>query len=296
MIGVVGGNYITLKRLSLASGMQQYDRSRGSGYTGVFNTSFPIGRMPAIPSSVPVVNKVLVTNKLSALQQMKNAGMGEHVPDMSTERKYEGGWITKPYASQAGRGVERYLAGATVQQGHYLQRDIVKHREFRVHVALWLDTPVFTIQEKKPKTELWARFCSGIEYEWPTDQATRALLPVTWNIESGFYFKRNTDPENRSDKVARFPLLGRIEEVGIKAVKALGYQYGAVDVLMNEDRELFVVEVNSHPAIKNERSIEIYKEILLPLSTMSREDLNRVVGNVSTVSSNTFRRGHGLIS
>jgi hypothetical protein len=293
LIGVVGGNYVTLRRLSLESGMQAYRPH--TPYDGVFNTSFPVGRMPSILSNIPVINKVLVTNKMTALNEMRYAGMEDHLPEMSTSRQYEAGWITKPYASQAGRGVERYMAGSTVRQGHYLQRDIVKFREFRAHVALWLGNPVFTIQEKKPKPELWERCLGNVEYEWPTTEEKRVRLPVTWNVESGFYFKRNTDPENRRDKVSRFPLLGRVEEVGIKAVKALGYQYGAVDILMNEDRELFVVEVNSHPAIKNERSVEIYKEILRPLSEMSREDLSRLVGNISAVTSTTFRRGHGFI-
>ena len=297
MIGVVGGNGITLKKLMLRLGFPKAEQAiNRSRMVGVFNTSFPTGvliqRVPGWVRDIPMINKTLVTNKLQALRQMDAVGMGEHIPEYSLERKYEDGWIVKPYASQAGRGIRRYIAGSYVPDGSYLQKDIVKFREFRAHVGLWLGEPVFTIQEKKPKEELWnATYPDGEHgYEWPlSNTAMRGFLPVTWNIESGFYFKRLTTPDNREEKANRFPLIKRIEKVAVKAIKALRYQYGAVDILMNEDRELYVVEVNSHPAIKNEISKEIYNEALRPLAALSREEFRNLVESTST-STVVFRR------
>lgn len=296
MIGVIGGNGITLKKLMLRSGFPKAEQAiNRHSMIGVFNTSFPEGvmlrRVPSWVRDYPMINKVLVTNKLQALRAMDAVGMSEHIPEYSIDRRYEDGWIVKPYASQAGHGIHRYVSGSPVHGGTYLQRDVVKFREFRAHVGLWLDSPVFTIQEKKPKEELWEHVFGGMdhEYEWPIrNTAMRGFLPVTWNIESGFYFRRTTTPSTREEKVSRFPLIKRIEKVATKAVKALKYQYGAVDILMNENRELFIVEVNSHPAIKNPASVDIYMEVLRPLAQLSREEFNNLVER--TTSTITFRR------
>jgi hypothetical protein len=300
MITVIGGNGITLKRLMLQLGFHKTERviDRAS-ITGVFNASFTTAQMyervPEWVYHLPMINKKLVSNKLTALQNMSMAGMEENIPEFSLEPRQEGNWISKPYASQAGQGIERYVNGMRVPMGKYLQKDVKKFREFRAHVGLWLDNPVFTIQEKKPKPELWdATYPEGDhEYEWPLhNEAMRGFLPVTWNIESGFYFKRVTTPENRAEKVDRFPLIKRIEQVGIKAVKALGYQYGAVDILMSYDRNLYVVEVNSHPAIKNPTSVDIYNEALRPLQGISAQEFRALVGvdYVAGTSVVTLRR------
>jgi hypothetical protein len=295
MVTVIGGNDITLKKLMLRLGFPKTESviSRAS-VTGVFNASFTptqlYERVPSWVRNLPMINKNLVVNKLTALQNMATNGMGDNVPVFSLEPRHEGNWICKPYASQAGQGIDRYVLGSYVPSGKYLQKDVIKFREFRAHIGLWLDNPVFSIQEKKPKPELWdATYPEGDhEYEWPLhNEAMRSFLPVTWNIESGFYFKRLTTPEDRAEKVDRFPLIGRIEQVGIKAIKALGYQYGAVDILMSYDRNLYVVEVNSHPAIKNEASVDIYNQVLRPLQGLSTQEFNNLVGGTSTI---TIRR------
>lgn len=298
MVTVIGGNGITLKKLMLRLGFPKTERYHNrQAITGVFNASFTTAQMyervPEWVYHLPMINKKLVTNKLTALQNMQMAGMEDNIPEykIQTPAIYEEGWITKPYASQAGRGINKFAPMSLLPSGCYLQKDIVKFREFRAHVGLWLDNPVFTIQEKKPKPELWdATYPAGDhEYEWPLhNEAMRSFLPVTWNIESGFYFKRLTTPDNRAEKVDRFPLIGRIEQVGINAVKALGYQYGAVDILMSYDRNLYVVEVNSHPAIKNPASVDIYNEALRPLQSMSASEFRVLVG--SGTSTVTFRR------
>jgi len=299
MVTVIGGNGVTLKKLMLRLGFPKtesvHDRA---SITGVFNASFTTGqlyeRVPNWIHNLPMINKKLVANKLTALQNMSMAGMEDNVPEFSLEPRDNGAWISKPYASQGGQGIERYVNGLRVPMGKYLQRDVKKFREFRAHVGLWLDNPVFTIQEKKPKEELWnATYPAGDhEYEWPLhNEAMRGFLPVTWNIESGFYFKRMTTPDNRAEKVDRFPLIGRIEKVGINAIKALGYQYGAVDILMSYDRKLYVVEVNSHPAIKNEASVDIYNQALSPLLALEGSGVARLVGSAQPgFSTVTIRR------
>lgn len=292
MILAVGANHITLKRIMRDMGFPVFV---GQSVVGAFNTSYVssalMERVPASVRSLPMINKNLIANKMNAVGKMKTAGLEENIADMSIDPQHEGSWIQKPFASQAGAGITRYVLGAPIPWGYYIQRDVVKHREFRAHVGLWLENPVFTIQEKKPKPELWQS--SGLrmeDYEWPTCSVNAAALPVTWNIESGFYFRRSTTPENRAERISRWPLFERVEKLAIKAVKAIGYQYGAVDILMNESRELFVTEVNSHPAIKNEDSINIYRIALEPLKTISQDAIIRLVSGTSGTTTHTLTR------
>lgn len=311
MIAVVGKPNITLKRIMLEQGfphlsdfasrgrnpLQQLDGVFNCSYTPAQMDDFVLRRWPYVESDLPIINRGIVPNKLTAQQKMERI-IGENILPSSTHglpENYEG-WIIKPYASQGGVGIRNYTGG-TVPTGHYIQKNANKLREFRAHVGLWLPDPVFTIQEKKPKPELWEQIFRDIdnrlttEYHWPVEnRGLRGYLPLTWNIESGFYFRRSTTPENRAQKVARFPLFRRIEEVAIKAVRALNYQFGAVDILMDEDRNLWVSEVNSHPAIINPRSKEIYAEVLEPLKTMSKANLYELTNSDTTITRRMVRR------
>jgi hypothetical protein len=293
MISVVGEPYVTLKRIMLGEGFAHLANftSRGRSATqelnGVFNCSYTPPQMRDrvyrrwhyVEIDLPIINKKLIANKLEAQQKMEAEEVGEHIltwrrqePSSAAHDRDPNRWIIKPYASQGGAGIRTY-EGGRLNSAFYLQKRVNKLREFRAHVGLWLNFPVFTIQEKKPKPELWQEVLSDSPYQWPATRYHRERLPLTWNINSGFYLRRSTTPEDRAEKLSRFPLFRRIEEVAIKAVRALGYQYGAVDILMDEDRNLWVVEINSHPAIKNENSKALYIIALEPLKTMSKMDL-----------------------
>ena len=63
---------------------------------------------------------------------------------------------------------------------------------------------------------------------------------VKWDLSLPFNFKQVTDPE----------LITRLHEIGIQMFKAIGaVGYGRCDVRMNEQGELFILEINSNPAI-----------------------------------------------
>ena len=80
-----------------------------------------------------------------------------------------------------------------------------------------------------PPTELM--FPPGEEF-WHT--------VVKWDATLPFNFKQVTDAE----------LIPRLQDIGIRMFKAMGIRdYGRCDVRMNEQGELFILEINSNPAI-----------------------------------------------
>ena len=74
-------------------------------------------------------------------------------------------------------------------------------------------------------------FPPGEEF-WHTD--------VKWDYNVPFDFKQVTDPE----------LTARLHDIAIRMYKAIdGVAYGRCDVRMNEQGELFILEINPNPAI-----------------------------------------------
>ena len=74
-------------------------------------------------------------------------------------------------------------------------------------------------------------FPPGEEF-WHTD--------VKWDYNVPFDFKEVTDPE----------LAGRLQDIAIRMYKAIGGEsYGRCDIRMNEQGELFILEINPNPAI-----------------------------------------------
>lgn len=195
-----------------------------------------------------IVNGNLIFNKFRQIRTMIEAGIEcpesvQGAPDNLTD------WIVKPYQSQGGRGIRRATEGDTPDT-HYYQRYIDKRREFRGHVALWLPNGerCFSIQEKK------------------LPEGTNHRDVLCWNHDFGSFFHRSTTPNNRAEKRARFPLFARIEDICIKSCEAIGHDFGAVDLLMDNNRKLWVIEVNTRPGIDTEASWNIYIDVFRALT------------------------------
>lgn len=81
--------------------------------------------------------------------------------------------------------------------------------------------------------------------------------PLSWKVRSaknGFIFQRNNikPSEDRNN-------------LAISAVKALGLDFGAVDIVEDKDGKLFVLEVNTAPGLEGQ-TITTYTEILEKLA------------------------------
>lgn len=113
------------------------------------------------------------------------------------------------------------------EYGAARMEEFIVGREFNV---LMVDNPDDLSQPiAYPPTELI--FPPGEEF-WHT--------VVKWDLSLPFNFERVTDPS----------LVARIQDVGIRMYKAIGaVGYGRCDVRMNEQGELFILEINPNPAI-----------------------------------------------
>jgi len=54
--------------------------------------------------------------------------------------------------------------------------------------------------------------------------------------------------------------LERVEELAVNAIEALNLDFGAVDIIMDDEGDIFVLEVNSAPGLGNADSLEAYTE------------------------------------
>ena len=105
--------------------------------------------------------------------------------------------------------------------------EFIVGREYNVLVVDNPDDPENPIAY--PVAELV--FPPGEEF-WHTD--------VKWDYNVPFDFKEVTDPE----------LTARLHDIAIRMYKAIaGVAYGRCDVRMNEQGELFILEINPNPAI-----------------------------------------------
>lgn len=122
--------------------------------------------------------------------------------------------------STGGRGIVEFEPEtmATPRAPLYTEY-IPKKAEYRFHV---FNGEVIDVQQKKKKRE------------FERDRDTRIR-----NLNNGYvYCRDNVVPPAGSDRLA------------IQAVQALGYRYGAVDLIYNEKRnQCYVLEVNSRPGL-----------------------------------------------
>lgn len=252
-----------MKTTLKTAGLELFRPDQGPNEVGLI---FNIGLAPpklriAVPARMRsrVLNKDLVFDKFAQMQLLKEAG----VPVPTSQRARPTGavdWIMKPHHSHCGIGIRECMIGHQAGTGCYYQKKIDKFQEFRAHVAMWLDNPCFTIQEKKPKRS---------DMDGYQADATGRLC---WNLANGWWYTRVTTLENRAERRRNSWRVRKVEDLAVRAVRVLGYDFGAVDIVMDRDRNLYVLEVNSHPGLKGP-SVDIYKKVFKVLVTDAEEGI-----------------------
>jgi glutathione synthase/RimK-type ligase-like ATP-grasp enzyme len=114
---------------------------------------------------------------------------------------------------------------------------IENHGEYRVHVV---NDEVILYQKKSRRVD------EEGEVDEPDD-----IEATVRNLSTGWVY--------RTSNLRR---LDRVEELARQAIDALQLDFGAVDIIMNEDGEVFVLEVNTAPGLGNTETREAYIEAL----------------------------------
>jgi len=110
----------------------------------------------------------------------------------------------------------------------YIIKEILKVREYRVHVGKWHDIEMLYVQRKLRQTD-------GDDHQ-------------VWNYDNGWRF--HTRPLHKVNK--------RVIQQAQKAREALGLDFGAVDIIQDTDGLAWVIEVNTAPGLQSTPSQEAY--------------------------------------
>lgn len=161
--------------------------------------------------------------------------------------------MAKPVSGHGGKGIKVFNSAEELVNGEsakrfaddedfILQEVISKIAEFRIHVV------------------------NGIPISWtrkkPMDGVDQSSI-VTWNRDKGF------SQTNFKNKIFRLAL----GNMAISAVEAVGYDFGAVDIIISQDGTPYVLEVNSAPALS--ARLGIYADAFANMLTkMKYEDIH----------------------
>lgn len=126
----------------------------------------------------------------------------------------------------AGRGITIYEAGSVPQRHDFYVAVIPCRREFRVHV---FQDKAIAIQKKlvANATSIIHNHDNGVTFQYFEREALNRYGPRT---------------------------MARMIEMAIEAVRAVGLDFGAVDIIQEQETSrLYVLEVNSAPGIRTEQ-------------------------------------------
>ena len=144
--------------------------------------------------------------------------------------------------STNGRGIIEFESSREVYPPAPLYTEYIpKKAEYRFHV---FGSNVIDIQQKKKKR--------GFDEE---QRDTRIR-----NLHNGYIYSRDgiAPPDGAAD-------------LAVRAVAALGYQYGAVDLIYNEKRnQCYVLEVNSRPGLMG-TTLDKYADALITLFNLEKK-------------------------
>jgi carbamoylphosphate synthase large subunit len=124
---------------------------------------------------------------------------------------------------------------------------IPKNEEYRVHVAF---NKAIHIQKKLKLT--------------PQELENRGITdtnPLVRNSSNGYVFSSNLTFEYEEDGSYTDTKYFWLTEYAIKAVRSLGLDFGAVDLIVGKDGKCYVLEVNTAPALE-EPTLSKYKNAI----------------------------------
>lgn len=172
------------------------------------------------------------SNKLRAFRILQEAGVS--IPEFTTDNSTASQWIRQGFRvfarevlnGHSGAGIRVITAHPTitttvVPAAPLYVKQIRNRGEYRVHVVK--GRVIDYIKKRRRNGE----------------PATEAQNEVR-NLENGWVYTRQN-----------LRRLERIEQLAIRAVEALGLDFGAVDIIKDQNGDVFVLEVNTAPGMSD---------------------------------------------
>lgn len=197
--------------------------------------------------SIPTINKNIGHSKLRVVNMAKKIGV--LVPDSKlalsrSDDKKE--WIEKKFSSQGGIGICA-ARGKSALKGKYYQKFISSRLyELRVHAFKWLDTEHHKIQKRLGDKD-----------------------EIAWNFSKGGHFV--TVQRHNSHEVFR-----SAKDISNNILDILKMSFGAVDFIVDSERRLYFIEVNSAPGFSG-LSDHIYIDAFKKLKDLPKKKILKYV-------------------
>lgn len=134
--------------------------------------------------------------------------------------------------------IEKQIESPSVPEAPLYTKQVSNNGEYRVHV---FKGEVIHYQKKCRRVE---RDEDGnvINRDEPNEEQTTVR-----NLGSGWVY--------RSEDLER---LERVEQLALQAIEALGLDFGAVDIINDNERNVYVLEVNTAVGLGNQATLEAY--------------------------------------
>jgi len=199
-------------------------------------------RFPSAKRIITLNNKV-GHNKLRVMNIANKRDIKTPESKTSLDRRDKtADWIEKRYRSIGGAGICEARGRGKLQHKYY-QKKIYKIYELRVHIFNWM-----------PETIVQKRVGDPNE--------------IAWNHRKGGVFQ---GIHNQAAGVFE-----KASEISVNVLDMLDMNFGACDFLVDKDREIYFIEVNSAPGFK-ELSKPIYVKAFKDLNDMSYSQIVKFI-------------------
>lgn len=203
-----------------------------------FYNKFPSARR------IPTINRHVGISKLNAVNKVTKHGI--LVPESRLELKKSDkldDWIEKRFNSQGGIGICRARGRKRLARKYY-QRFVKSRRyELRIHAFKWVDHNKWKVQKRYGKDG-----------------------EIAWNFNNGGYFSNVYDTNYKVFQTAI--------EISDKVLDILDMSFGAVDLIVDIDNQIYFIEINSCPGFQ-ELSKGIYVSAFERLQAMTKKEIIR---------------------
>jgi hypothetical protein len=234
--------------ISRAAGIPLY--TNGKGVIAIINYGLAGNRLDTFFNKRPVAKGLPIMNRNVARSKFAIVKDAEAIDILVPETRIEltrkmtpSEWIEKKFHSIGGAGIV-ITKRRCKMTGKYYQKFISDRAyELRIHAFEWIPSDEWVIQKR-----------IGDKDE------------VAWNYKKGGTFQTVRDK--------KYKVFQKALEISEKILKMRNMGFGAVDLIVDKNREIYFIEINSAPGF-TELSEHIYVEAFKKLKKLSDK---RIIG------------------